>query len=152
MSWVAFIVSVFDLIECWALFLSMFLIWIISFHVLCKLYYRKKKNNSSICSSRLWVFWVPRTKKCPLRYHTDLNFTNFPTRQNMEYHITTGLLILIGWNKFFVLFDQSKFVLTQSHCSSTIASKDFGGTVNPLFCPACAGCFPHFIYKEVSHL
>ena len=45
----------------------------------------------------------------------------------------------------FFLLDRSFLVLTQSHCSSPIATKDFGGAVSPLFCPVFAGSFHHLI-------
>ena len=44
---------------------------------------------------------------------------------------------------------KSKSLLMQSHCSSSIVTKGFGSIVSPLFYPAFAGSFPHFIYKEV---
>ena len=53
-----------------------------------------------------------------------------------------------GRNNLFLL-DWSFLVLMQSHCSSPIATKDFGSAVIPLFCLAFAGSFPHFSYKEV---
>ena len=53
-----------------------------------------------------------------------------------------------GRNNLFLL-DWPFLVLMQSHCSSPIATKDFGNAVIPLFCPAFAGSFPHFSYKEV---
>ena len=45
-----------------------------------------------------------------------------------------------------------RFFLTQSHCSSPIATNGFGSVVSPLFCPACTGSFLDFSYKEVPDL
>ena len=53
--------------------------------------------------------------------------------------------------KFF-LFDRSFLVLTQSHCSSPIVTKRFGGAVSPLFHLAFAGSFPYLSYIEMLYL
>ena len=50
------------------------------------------------------------------------------------------------------LFDQSFLVLTQSLCSAPIVTNCFGSAVSHLLCPAFAGNFPHFDYKEVSYI
>ena len=40
----------------------------------------------------------------------------------------------------------------KSHCSSPIATKDFGGPVSPQFDPGFIGSFHHFSRKEVPDL
>ena len=37
----------------------------------------------------------------------------------------------------------------KSHCSSSIATKDFGGAVSPLFHSAFTASIPHFSYKAM---
>ena len=50
------------------------------------------------------------------------------------------------------LFDQSFLVLMQSLCSAPIVTNCFGSAVSNLLCPAFAGSFPHFNYKEVPYI
>ena len=77
--------------------------------------------------------------------------------------INRGCLVYI----FSMRFSGNKFLITgveirffcltdlfwkKSHCSSSIAIKDFGGAVSPLVDPAFTGNFLHFSDKEVPGL
>ena len=61
-------------------------------------------------------------------------------------------LYILGVEIKFFLFGRSFLVLTQSHWSSPIVTKRFGGAVGPLFHLAFAGSFPCFSYIEVLYL
>ena len=50
------------------------------------------------------------------------------------------------------MFDWSFLVLTNSYCSSPIATNDLGCAVTPLFDPPVTRSFPLFSYKEVPDL
>ena len=108
--------------------------------------------------SRLWPirfyhFLIINFPLKSLKFVSNVN--RRPTCQIADVDFNIGKVFLhssiTGQNKVF-LFDRSFLVLTESHRSSPIATKGFGGAVNPLFCLAFVGSFPHFSYKEAPDL
>ena len=81
--------------------------------------------------------------------------------QSLKCYLSTDLLTKVKEEIYlptlvFKCRSQNKVCLTghfwcwwKSHCSSSIATKDFGGAVSPLFHSAFTASIPHFSYKAV---